>query len=410
MPFLSLLDDRAKPKGSRDPLGFELIWSYFGRRVVGNLTTITSSMDNFAVAVLGFYWANQLASALSEESTRHKAIRESFLRYEQLTGYVRYYGGAADIMGITRIKSRIHDDSFKITLGQSSRQQILSDQASYGLWGLYSTAARDTGLLSGNDRVVTELGQVIVQAVLEQLGSVGDKLFTLLTSNKPLKKDDLEALGAPLMRAIHHDSVQQPLLEALMSGNDPESVQNELWQITRRIFSGKSKKPENIDDFIQQILEYSSSDRLSQYLRDIMAIERLLVASNNIFHYCRRKDGERLDVLLKTLEGRYQYTHLPERLPEGNFSRREQLSAILAAFREDNGAQLISLLLQLNKDVMQQRSGAPWVELEPGNTLRVKVKGEKAELATQADIEQRWDYDYFLGSFLNIAKLHLGSS
>lgn len=55
MAFLSLMDDRAKPKGSRDPLGFELVWSYFVRKVIGNQTTITSSMDNFAVALLGFY-------------------------------------------------------------------------------------------------------------------------------------------------------------------------------------------------------------------------------------------------------------------------------------------------------------------------------------------------------------------
>lgn len=80
MAFLSLMDDRAKPKGSRDPLGFELVWSYFGRKVIGNLTTITSSMDNFAVALLGFYWANQLVPVDGEESVRHKQIREVFLR------------------------------------------------------------------------------------------------------------------------------------------------------------------------------------------------------------------------------------------------------------------------------------------------------------------------------------------
>ena len=67
MAFLSLLDDRAKPKGSRDPLGFELVWSHFGRKVIGNLTTITSSIDNFAVALLGFYWVNQLVPMDEQE-------------------------------------------------------------------------------------------------------------------------------------------------------------------------------------------------------------------------------------------------------------------------------------------------------------------------------------------------------
>ena len=408
MAFLSLLDERAKPKGSRDPLGFELVWSYFGRKVIGNLTTITSSMDNFAVALLGFYWANQLVPMDKEESDRHKSVREAFLCYEQLTGYVRYFGGATDIMGITRVKKRIHDDSLKITLGQSSEQQILSNQASYGLWGLYSSAARDTGLVEGNNRIVTSLGQAITQVILQQLGSVADELFSLLTDTKPLDRGQLEHVAKIFMDAVHHEDVQKPLLEALMSGSDPEGVQNELWQITRETFSQKVERPENIEEFIQLVLAERPSERLVQFMRDITDTERLLVAVNNIFHYCRRKDGENLADVLKILDGRYDYLHLPETLPEDSFPRRDQLLSILAAFRSNELPRVITEILQLNKEVMQHRSGAPWVEVEPGNTLRVKVKSEKAELKSQQDIEQRWDYDYFLGSFLNIAKQHIG--
>ncbi len=89
MPFLSLLDDRAKPKGSRDPLGFELVWSHFGRKVVGNLTTITGSIENFTVALLGFYWAHQLHENANIDN-RERLIRETFLRYEQVAAYLRY--------------------------------------------------------------------------------------------------------------------------------------------------------------------------------------------------------------------------------------------------------------------------------------------------------------------------------
>ena len=181
MAYLTLLDDRAKPKGSRDPLGFELIWSHFGRKVIGNLTTITSSLDNFAVALLGFSWANRLNQSI-EEHERHKPIRETFLRYEQLTAYVRFYGNASDIMGITRVKQRLFDDKFKITLGLGSKQQILSDQASYGVWGLYSTAARDTQLATGNDRQLTELGSILSDVIEQHLGEAADTLFSLLLS------------------------------------------------------------------------------------------------------------------------------------------------------------------------------------------------------------------------------------
>ncbi|QEP41775.1 hypothetical protein D5085_00610 [Ectothiorhodospiraceae bacterium BW-2] len=409
MPFLSLLDNRAKPKGSRDPLGFELVWSHFGRKVIGNLTTITSSMDNFAVALLGFLWANQLVT-VEEECERHKKIREIFLRYEQLTGYIRYLGKAQDIMGVTRVQKRILDESFKLTLGLGMEQQILSDQASYGLWGLYSTAARDTGLVEGNNRAVTPLGRSIADAIVKQLGEASEELYKLIGLNKTLDRGQLEQIAPTFMKAIHHQSVQQPLLNALMSGSDPHAIQNELWHITKQLYRDKGETIGETADFVSEVLKTKPSAELTQSLHEIMSIERILVAANNIFHYCRRKDGEHLDSIFKTLDGHYSYAYLPKNVPDTDFPRRDTLRSILEAFQHNDSRRVVSEVLSLNKSVMQQRSGAPWVELESGDTLRVKVKSEKAELRQQEELEQKWDYDYFIGSFVKIAHQNLGKA
>ena len=410
MAFLSLLDDRAKPKGSRDPLGFELVWSHFGRKVIGNLTTITSSMDNFAVALLGFYWANQLVTETSDASQHHKQIREAFLRYEQLTGYVRYFGGATDVMGITRVKTRLLDDSFNIKLGLSSEQQILSDQASYGLWGLYSSAARDTGLIAGNDRTITGEGESIALLIVAQLGDVAGELLKILRSEQSLSRDQLKSIADVFARAVRHPTVREPLLHALMSGRDPNGIQRELWTITQTLFQLDRQSPENVNDFVLLVLAEKPSVSLTQYLNDIIQTERLLVATNNVFNYCRRKDGGDLPEIVNKLDSHYAYSHLPDELPDDNFPRRESLVRILSAFHQNDASRLLTEVFQLNKDVMKSRSGAPWVEVEGGKTLRVKVKSEKAELCGQKEIEQRWDYDYFLGSFLSIARHHFGTA
>ncbi|MCP3676294.1 MAG: hypothetical protein GY721_01515 [Deltaproteobacteria bacterium] len=197
------------------------------------------------------------------------------------------------------------------------------------------------------------------------------------------------------------------MLEALMSGSDEQGLQRELWQITQTIFKDLKKRPEKIPEFIGEVLKAKPSNRLSDSLHVIMGVERLLVATNNLFHYCRRKDGAQLTTILGTLEGRYQYAHLPEILPEESFPRKESLQLILAAFQKGEMSRVLSEILMLNKHVMQQRSGAPWVETESGDTLRVKVKSEKADLRSQETIEQAWDYDYFIGSFLNIASHHI---
>ena len=410
MAFLSLLDDRAKPKGSRDPLGFELVWSHFGRKVIGNLTTITSSMDNFAVAVLGFHWVNQLVPETSDMSARHKQIREAFLRYEQLTGYVRYFGNAKDIMGITRVKARVLDESFDITLGLSPDQQILSDQASYGLWGLYSSAARDTGLVKGNDRAITPDGQEIALRIVAQLGDAAELLLKVLRSEQSLNRDQLESVSEVFMNAVRHHSVRELLLHALMSGRDPKGIQSELWGITQKLFQAGRNPPRDVGEFVRQVLDEGASAELAQCLNDVILTERILVATNNVFNYCRRKDGAYLSEIMDKLDSHYVYAHLPDKLPGDSFPRRQSLERILSAFRHDDPSILINEVFSLNKEVMKHRSGAPWVEIEGGKTLRVKVRSEKAELRKQEEIEQRWDYDYFLGSFLHIARNHFGET
>ena len=104
MALISLLDDRARPKGTRDPLGFEMVWTHFGRKVIGNLTTITRSWRIFAVGLLGFHWVNQICR---DEHPKNKQLllQEHFVRYEQLAAYLRFKSGDEDTMGITRVRT-----------------------------------------------------------------------------------------------------------------------------------------------------------------------------------------------------------------------------------------------------------------------------------------------------------------
>ena len=85
-PFLTDLDDRARVKGSRDPLGAQPIWTRFGRHVIGNLTTVTTSLRDFTTLLLGYYFAERVA----EEAGTGSEV-ETFLKWEQLAAYSRAY-------------------------------------------------------------------------------------------------------------------------------------------------------------------------------------------------------------------------------------------------------------------------------------------------------------------------------
>jgi hypothetical protein len=59
LPFLTQLDSRAAIKGLRGPVGVQTIWTRLGRQVVGNLTTVSNSVRDFTVLLLGYYFAER---------------------------------------------------------------------------------------------------------------------------------------------------------------------------------------------------------------------------------------------------------------------------------------------------------------------------------------------------------------
>lgn len=403
MPFLSLLDDRARPKGSRDPLGFELVWTHFGRKVVGNLTTITGSIETFTVALLGFYWAHQLHENANKD-TRERLIRDTFLRYEQLAAYLRYQSGSKEIMGITRVQKNMNSQSDHLDIGLKA--QILSNQASYGMWGLYSSALRDSGLVEGSERKPTVEGDNLARTISEDLDA--KEVISFLREDSHLTREVCERLAPQFWLAIRKDEVRRKLTDVLLRGrqNSNASVQEELFSVTEQLI-GQGQLAAGFARNIDQI-QSSAPPELKGCLNDIQQVERVLVAANNLFYYLLRHDHSSLTAVVgKIEEMNYQYDHLPETLPHG-MNRREALREINDNLKVGDHRSAVQAVIKLNADVMKARGGAPWVSCENDDTLNVKVKSETASLKSQEDLLNNWDYDYFLGSYLRIAKANLG--
>ncbi|MEC9040741.1 hypothetical protein SAMN04487869_12641 [Marinobacter sp. DSM 26671] len=401
MPFLSLLDDRAKPKGSRDPLGFELVWTHFGRKVVGNLTTITSSVENFTVALLGFYWAHQIHGNADKDS-RERLIRETFLRYEQLAAYLRYQSGSKEIMGITRVHKNMTAQAGSLAI--SLKAQILSNQASYGLWGLYSSALKDSGLVEGSDRKLTAEGMDLAATIAQGLNA--NEFIQLFRVDGQLSRHECERLAPQFWHAIRKETVRQNLTHILLRGrhNQSASVQEGLFAATEKLVrAGKltGKFSQNLNQ-VQSV----GSPELQKCLEEIQRVERVLVAANNVFYYLLTQDHRPVSSVVEQIESQaYDYEHLPETLPQG-MTRRSSLCEINDNLRARNHWGAVSAVIKLNAEVMKARGGAPWVTYD-GDILNVKVKSETAVLRSREALLDDWDYDYFLGSYFRIAKANL---
>jgi hypothetical protein len=159
IPFLTKLDPRGAVKGSRDPLGVQPIWTRFGRHVVGNLTTVSTSVRDFTTLLLGYHFAEQLAaeSPGSELST--------FLKWEQLAAYARAaVNGDTAFRGTERVQKALSEGG-RVSISDDQASQILADQKIYGLWGLYTVPGRSSGLLEGDPARLTPAARALVEGL-----------------------------------------------------------------------------------------------------------------------------------------------------------------------------------------------------------------------------------------------------
>ena len=403
--LLSMQDDRLKPKGSRDPLGFELVWSFFGRKVVGNLTTITSSLENFSVAMLGFYLTHRLLPS----SIDQKKILACFIRYEQITAYLRYVAEHRGIMGISRVTKRMRGDS-KLSLGLGKRSQILSDQTSYGLWGLYSSAMRSTGLISGDRRVLTKEGAELGELIANKLGEDNvQRLMGWMEKDQSVDRAVLnDDIALAYVTAINNLKVRSRLLEQLGTAGKTTGIQASLWRYSQDVLKASIGREAGMElsEFVAALVETCSNNEvLKSSLTDIQNVERLLVTANMLFRFLRTQDGKSIDKVASTLTEVLEelvQPRLDQPVPGMDVPHREDLEQFRTDLIGSDIRSALNVLIKLNEKVMQSRGGASWVELE-GNIIRVRVPSESGDIKGQQYLQEHWDYDYFLGSFKNIA-------
>lgn len=409
MAFISLLDDRARPKGSRDPLGFEMVWTHFGRRIVGNLTTITSSWRIFSVGLLGFHWCNQLCRD-AHPVDKQRLLQEHFIRYEQLAAYLRSSAGDHEIMGITRVRKRLGESRKTIDIGADQQSLILSDQVSYGIWGLYSTALRETGLVRGDFRELTDRGLEIVRLIEEGLTRKGEGQGIgwywsfLRGERKAVAVADLDSEGKRFTKAISAMKVMDALIAALLRGSGEHHSQLALYETCRALPKVVLEQSE-LGALITAIGQQTDSPELRQALDDVRQIERLLVTANVLFNYLRRKDGEPLTRLAEAIDRVYRFDHLPVGPELADVPYGADLEVLRARLRGKDTLGALRCLLEMNKKIMLGRGGAAWVEESADGSLRVRVKAEIAHLPPMEVLQSQWDYDYFLRSFARIAAM-----
>ncbi len=422
-PFLTALDSRAAIKGSRDPLGFQAIWVSFGRNVVGNLTTVSSSVRDFTITLLGYHFAEAVA-AIDGPGTE----LATFLKWEQLANYARAHrNGARAFRGTERVQKALEEGT-RVVLSADRAHQILSNQKIYGLWGLYSVPCRASGWLDGDPARLTAAGRTLVESYLQLLGKAGfrdaARIVELLRPDKvalDLNGSDarlVDAIAALLHPELRPDEV--PLYrEHLLYGGPQDETHGRQEQLAtvleKHLDDGAfTWTPALVRALAKQARERGTGwHPLGDHLDRIAACDSLLAPSSLLFSHLLGLDGWKLDEVADRLRKAWG-----KQLRTIDQPALEQLRLELGAHDAESGSRMVTLartlaqgeyeaaletMVEQNAAVMKGRGGAPWVERENGR-LQVRFKDEDGDLPDEKELPQLWRYPYFMDSLFMVAR------
>ena len=418
--FFTLEDPNARIKGSRDPLGAQPIWARFGRHVIANLTTQTDSVRGFTILLLGRYLTER---AIENGQLDREFALDAFLRFEQIGGYVREvaHGAGSAVRGIERVRLRLEEFDGIVPIQANADGFILAAQRVNGLWGLYSVAARVSGLIPDDKVGLRPIARDFIDnEYLPILKPCIDQLTPLISKGGDLDTRTPDkvfvALGEILGETYtetERDFYGKSLRDALHVKDAPTQRQ----QIFSRLLSKHTdlEARNNREDLVRIKEEARQvNEELSIRLDRIARIEAVLAPAMSLFDFLLTSHGRRLGEVARELESnwnppvphidtqenqnlldeiRYVWTDVVG----GSFDRCQQ------GLASGNYLQSLRALLEWHQNVATRRGGSAWAQIGSNGKLDVRYRGAQHQLPLSDELPHLWRNSYFIDSLKSIS-------
>lgn len=375
MFFITKQDPNYTVKGSRDPLGFQVIWQAAGRKLIPHLSTVSGSVKDFQILSTAHFFKSELKM---EES----AFEAFFILFEQLMAYTRYYSfGDEGFNGIDRVKKVFTGSLREVRI--SLNDQILSNQRAYGIWGKYIRPFSEMGIKEASP---------FNGVYREKAGNNTDLLRQVATFRKK---------GAGETSVV---SLQKlPAFAGILS--KPEASEKELY-ISKllgdncegellRLFSAKPalKKLTSFYELLASLDNASSNPGFKAVLQFIYNTEKVLSPLNRVFRYLqtrsfwKRTEIESDEYISAWRAGVDIF---------GFSSEMKELASLLSL----SNWELVQGLVQRNEKVCASRGSAPWIKVTPSGVDMNHFEG--AFFREDYDPALHCDNTYFLITYINL--------
>lgn len=374
MYFLTSSDPDYSIKGSRDPLGFQVLWQTTGRKIIPNLSTVSVNIVDFQIMCIASYVNH-------ERRITDEVARILFNRLEKLMGYVRLKKNPSEgFNGVDRLRKLLN--STGSTVDCSDKVEILSNQRAYGIWGKYNRPFTDSGI------VQTQGFYDLMKAKLKAVPTF-DKVIDRLIKPGPsesikFKKDELDRLF-PLISAPVGDE-RLLFINALLCDNCDNSL--------LAIMDDQPSLNNNTDFFslIDSVAKSTTNEQLRFYLSQIKRTEKILCPISRIFrHLQTRSYWKKSDLEL---------IELPQINPAEDVTDLESTIQKLNSILSMPKLNQIEGVISRNEETARKRKSAAWM-INRENGLEVNhFEGAMPINGFIPDVA--CDNYYFIPTFLNI--------
>ncbi|HEX5152347.1 MAG TPA: hypothetical protein VFW07_12925 [Parafilimonas sp.] len=381
--YFTKVDPDYSIKGSRDPLGFQVVWQQQGRQLIPFLSTVSGNLQDFQILCLAHYLYG------SERDLDSKF----FIRFEQLMSYVRLIKHpGTGFNGISRTGMKLKNAK-RVSLSNTPGDELLSNQRAYGIWGKYSRPFRDIGFTKDaafkstfrqkteNNPAKEEFKKLFSK--IKERDSTKIEITELDSANSLLdySKTELEFYDRLILKVDRANPWQNYLYDFLNA--QPQSSEFVLYPFLKSF--GNSSFVKGTD--------------LQRILLDIENTEKILSPLNRIFRYIQTKPLWTRDEILTD-----EIIHSMKSMPDYLFPLTEQgklKNYLLLTLQKDNWS-LIEDLVKRNLEVTKWRGGAPWLTIS-GSIVEVH-EGDGGFVFPDYNPQMDNDNYYFLDTYRNLFK------
>lgn len=376
MYFLTAQDPNYIVKGSRDPLGFQVLWQSVGRQLIPNLSTVSSSIIDFQIMCLAGYYKH----TYNLEESRYRIL---FSRLEKLMAFARFAKDSTlGFNGVDKIRKLYQESNKELIIADD--MQILSNQRAYGIWGKYNRPFQDCGILEykGLYALIEDKIKTVPQfkSTMERLLNHTEGRNIHVTKEQLL--DISKIIEKP--QGEEHDL----FVNTLLMDNCDNALQSELAR-------NKELTKEHLFGFINEMQQNSSHDSLKAMLDKIKRTEQILCPLNRVFRHLQTKvEWKKTDLVSDSafvgLNRDIDATGLDVKIQE------------LYHILKMPNVELVEGLAKRNAEVSQSRRSAPWIKM---NDDRLEVNHHEGGYPLREfNGEEQYDNSYFLYSYLHIHK------